>query len=162
MSIKIVHDESGCPFQFRLQGDKLMVMVGWDWGNFYELTNFIENNIIEEEFLEIFNEGANVFNLQLIFKPTLISVNKNKIIASSIVQKTFYDDEKHTNENMFFKVENNVLLVFYKKFKNGYIPVLELLKKENQLSKKEIDVITEGAEEYGLRPIFKPTLIKMR
>lgn len=72
-----------------------------------------------------------------------------------IVKKTQYGDEIH------FKMENNNLMVLYKAVYKDYILLTELIEK-NILTKHEIAVLTDGSAEFGLRLIFKPTLIKTK
>lgn len=72
-----------------------------------------------------------------------------------IVRKTQYGDD------IFFKMENGKLMVLYKAVCNKYVLITEFVE-NNILSRHEIDVLTDGSEEFGLRLIFKPTLIKRR
>lgn len=72
-----------------------------------------------------------------------------------IVKKTQYGDEIH------FKMQGNNLMVLYKAVADGYMLLTEFVEK-NILTKHEIAVLTDGSEEFGLRLIFKPTLIKKK
>lgn len=70
------------------------------------------------------------------------------------VKRTDYGDEIH------FKMENNKLMVLYKAVYNDYMLITDFVEK-NILSRHEISVLTKGCEEFGLRLIFKPTLVKL-
>ena len=76
-------------------------------------------------------------------------------MCKPIVKKTQYGDE------ILFKMENGILMVLYKSVCDKYVPMIEFVER-NILSRHEIDVLTDGSEEFGLRLIFKPTLIKRR
>jgi hypothetical protein len=75
-------------------------------------------------------------------------------MLTSTVKRTDYGD------NIYFKMENNKLMVLYKPVCNNYVSITEFVEK-NILSNHEISVLTRGCEEFGLRLIFKPTLIKI-
>ena len=70
-------------------------------------------------------------------------------MTKHIVKKTQYGDEIH------FKMENGSLMVLYKALHKEFI-------EKFILTKHEVSVLTDGSEEFGLRLIFKPTLIKRR
>lgn len=76
-------------------------------------------------------------------------------MTKHIVKKTQYGDEIH------FKMENGNLMVLYKAVYKDYMLLTEFIEK-NILTKHEVSVLTDGSEEFGLRLIFKPTLIKRR
>ncbi len=76
-------------------------------------------------------------------------------MITHIVKKTQYGDEIH------FKMQGNNLMVLYKSVADGYMSLTEFVEK-HILTKHEIAVLTEGSEEFGLRLIFKPTLIKTK
>jgi hypothetical protein len=76
-------------------------------------------------------------------------------MTTHIVKKTQYGDEIH------FKMQGNNLMVLYKAVADNYMLLTEFVEK-NILSRHEIDVLTSGSEEFGLRLIFKPTLIKTK
>ena len=72
-----------------------------------------------------------------------------------VIKKTKYGEEIH------FKLENEKLMVLYKAVFDNYVFITEFVEK-NILTSHEIDVLIEGSEEFGLRLIFKPTLIKTK
>jgi hypothetical protein len=76
-------------------------------------------------------------------------------MTKRVVKKTQYGEEIH------FKLENDKLMVLYKAVFDDYVLITEFVEK-NILTNHEIDVLIEGSEEFGLRLIFKPTLIKKR
>lgn len=76
-------------------------------------------------------------------------------MTKHIVKKTQYGDEIH------FKMENGSLMVLYKAVHKDYTLLTEFIEKFI-LTKHEVSVLTDGSEEFGLRLIFKPTLIKRR
>lgn len=76
-------------------------------------------------------------------------------MTKRVVKKTQYGEEIH------FKLENDKLMVLYKAVFDNYVLITEFIEK-NILTSHEIDVLIEGSEEFGLRLIFKPTLIKKR
>jgi hypothetical protein len=78
-----------------------------------------------------------------------------KNMSKPIVKKTQHGDD------IFFKMENDKLMVLYKAVCNKYVLMTEFVE-NNILSRHEIDVLTNGSEEFGLRLIFKPTLIKTK
>jgi hypothetical protein len=76
-------------------------------------------------------------------------------MTKPVVKKTQYGEYIH------FKLENDKLMVLYKAVFDNYVLITEFVEK-NILTSHEIDVLIEGSEEFGLRLIFKPTLIKIR
>ena len=72
-----------------------------------------------------------------------------------VVKKTKYGEE------IRFKLENEKLMVLYKAVFDNYVLITEFVEK-NILTSHEIDVLIDGSEEFGLRLIFKPTLIKTK
>ncbi len=74
------------------------------------------------------------------------------MMKTNVVKKTKAGDE------MRFKLENNNLMVCYKPINDEYVLVIELVEK-NILTNHEIEILTEGSEEFGLRLVFKPNLI---
>ena len=76
-------------------------------------------------------------------------------MTKRVVKKTQYGEEIH------FKLENEKLMVLYKAVFDNYVLITEFVEK-NILTSHEIDVLIDGSEEFGLRLIFKPTLIKIR
>lgn len=75
-------------------------------------------------------------------------------MLKSTIKRTDYGDE------IRFKMENNKLMVLYKAVCGDYMLITEFVEK-NILSRHEISVLTKGCEEFGLRLIFKPTLVKL-
>lgn len=76
-------------------------------------------------------------------------------MTKHIVKKTQYGEDIH------FKLENDNLMVLYKFYHNQYMLLTKFVEKFI-LTKHEIAVLTDGSEEFGLRLIFKPTLIKTK
>ena len=76
-------------------------------------------------------------------------------MTKHIVKKTQYGEDIH------FKLENGNLMVLYKFHHNEYMLLTTFVEK-HILTKHEIAVLTDGSEEFGLRLIFKPTLIKTK
>ena len=76
-------------------------------------------------------------------------------MTKRVLKKTQYGEE------IQFKMENDKLMVLYKSVCNKYVLITEFVE-NNILSRHEIDVLTNGSEEFGLRLIFKPTLIKTK
>ena len=76
-------------------------------------------------------------------------------MTKRVVKKTQYGEEIH------FKLENGSLMVLYKFHQDEYVLLTKFVEK-HILTKHEISVLTDGPEEFGLRLIFKPILIKTK
>lgn len=76
-------------------------------------------------------------------------------MSKTVVKRTRYGHDIH------FKIINDNLMVLYKQMNDNYVPLTTFVE-QNILTKHEIEILTEGSEEFGLRLIFKPTLIKRR
>lgn len=69
--------------------------------------------------------------------------------------------ESDLERSVYLKKENNKIQIFYKKIFNGYMSIIDFFDRHREkLFQEEISAITNGCEQFGYRPIFRPTLIK--
>lgn len=163
VDIIVIKTKHGDDIHFKMENNNLMVFYKAVYKDFMLLTEFIENNILSKYELEILAEGSMKFGLRLIFKPTLIRCNnktRNEILKKQIFPPS-YDEQHFIKCYVYFKKENNKIQLKYSRFNDYYISILDFFEKYRpKLTSVEISTITEGCEEYGFRPTFKPTLVK--